>query len=107
MATKTRPPIEPKPPPADAQLLMLEEVAYILRVSVDSVRKLIREGKLPHVPASVSGSAKRVLRSSLEDYIRSSERSKAAELELEKRPAYSMVKAGWDGRSRLRRPKGS
>lgn len=105
--TKDRRPLEPKPPPADAQLLMLEEVAYILRVSVDSVRRLVKDGRLAHVPATVKGSAKRVLRSTLEDYIRRSECSRSGELESAKPPAYSMVKAGWDGRSRLRRPKGS
>jgi excisionase family DNA binding protein len=104
-AKKVKRPLEPTPPPADAQLLMLEEAAYVLRVSVDSVRRLVKEGRIAHVPATVKGAAKRILRDTLEDFIRSSERIKAPELEADKTPKYSMVKAGWDGRSRLRKPR--
>lgn len=107
MKTKAKQPVAP---PDGAMLLTLEEVAFVLRNSVTSVRRLVKAGKLKSIPATVSGSVRRVLRESLTDYIRSEEQggpdgapAKPAPLA----PSYSMVKAGWDGKDRLvtERPK--
>lgn len=107
MATKTK---GPQPPPADAQLLTLEEVAYVLRVSVASVRRLVAAGDIPHVPATVKGAAKRVLRETLDSYIRGQERKAPADAPAPAAPKLSLMKAGWDGVDRLaprpRRAKG-
>jgi excisionase family DNA binding protein len=107
MATKTR---QPMMPPEGATLLTLEEVAFLLKNSVTSVRRLVKAGRLKSVAVTVSGAARRVRRESLDDFIRSGEQG-GSEPEPVKStpmvPSYSMVKAGWDGKDRLagERPK--
>lgn len=61
--------VEPVPPPPDAAILKLEEAAYLLRISTRSVRRRIAEGHMKALNV-LPGSALRVRREEVEDYLR-------------------------------------
>lgn len=60
---------EIKSPPSDAEILTIGEVAYVLRGSVSSVRRMIEAGMIAVVPSTVGG-RRLVERSELDDYLR-------------------------------------
>ena len=87
----------PVPPPDDAQLLKLEEVAYLLDLPSDiPVRQLIDRGKLGFI--KVIGAIVRVERVEVERYARSLRPIGHPEAEAEFRRAElrRMVKADWN-----------